>query len=79
VFDVREANGGGMTVFDWGKAMEQEILLQVIIMQLETMDGLRDNPDREAYCVDFDREYDRRRKRYEEITGKSWRAEDYEL
>lgn len=39
---------------------------------LSRMDKLIYSPDREKFCVNFDREYQRRMKEYKKLTGREW-------
>ena len=51
------------------KAMTEEGLLRFL---LGSMDEVKDHPDRERYCTDFDKTYKWRKERYKELTGKEW-------
>ena len=39
---------------------------------LETMEPIKGDPEREKFCVGFDREYLRLKGVYKELTGKEW-------
>ncbi len=39
---------------------------------LETMEPMVDDPGRERFCTNFDREYVRLKGVYKELTGKEW-------
>jgi hypothetical protein len=46
--------------------------INLISWFIETMEPMRDSPDREKFCVGFDKEYLRLKKIYKEETGKEW-------
>ena len=50
----------------------KQYLINLMSYLLEQMDGLKDSPDREKYCVNFDDAYQTRKANYLELTGKEW-------
>jgi hypothetical protein len=45
---------------------------ETLTMQLYYMEKLKDHPDREEYCIDFDNAFRERKQRYKDTTGKEW-------
>ena len=39
---------------------------------LKEMEYIKDHPDRNKFCVDFDNVYERRKRLYKDYTGKEW-------
>ena len=52
--------------------MSKKEEINLINWFIETMEPLKEHPDRERFCVNFDREYERLKERYKELTGKEW-------
>ncbi len=42
---------------------------------IEQMEELKDDPDREKYCVGFDVVYENRKQKYFGLTGSKWEKE----
>lgn len=53
---------------------DKELLLWIVTTILHDMEQFKHDPDREKYCIDFDNEYERKKDRYMELTGKIWEA-----
>ena len=41
---------------------------------LEQMEGLKDNPNREQFCVNFDNNFKKDKELYFTLTGKEWKG-----
>ena len=52
--------------------MSKQFEINFLSYLLATMEGIKDNPDREAFCVNFDEAFKRRKERFKELTGKEW-------
>jgi len=56
--------------------MNKQVELNFVTFLLEHMEPLKDNPDREKFCVGFDEAFKRDKQWYKELTGKEWQNED---
>jgi hypothetical protein len=64
-------------VFDEGtieedKLMSKQTEINIMTYLLKNMDELKDDPDREKFCVNFDKSYERNKEYYKQLTGKEW-------
>jgi hypothetical protein len=51
---------------------KKQAFINLLTYILATMEGIKDNPDREAFCVNFDENFKKRKERFKELTGKEW-------
>lgn len=52
--------------------MKKWTKLNLVKDLIEQMEDLKDDPDREKFCVDFDAAHKRYKQRYFELTGNKW-------
>ena len=51
----------------------KQYLINITSFLLKQMDELKDSPDRDRYCWNFDEVYQTRKAKYFDLTGKDWR------
>jgi len=57
---------------DFGHRMTE---LDFVKFLLNQMEPLKDHPDRDKYCYNFDTAYEERKQWYKKLTGKEWPKE----
>ena len=52
-----------------------EPTFRIIKWLLKLMEEMKDRPDRNMFCANFDEVYEQRKKIYKDYTGKEWEGE----